>query len=392
MSRCMKITVVGAGYVGLANAVMLAARHDVTVLDIDPAKVQLICKGLSPIAENGISQAMQSEPLTLTATCAAPDALRAAELVVVAVPTNFDPVTGALDTRVVENVVAAAVQHNSEADVLIKSTVPVGFTDELRRAYGTQVLFSPEFLREGQALEDCRKPSRLIIGECSPRATRLAELFATDPNIPVLYMTSLEAEATKLFANSYLAMRVAFFNELDSYALSHGLSTPALLAGVGADQRIGSHYCNPSFGYGGYCLPKDVRQLQASFEGTPQALISAIAAANEMRKCFILQQVLARKPSKVGAYRALMKEDSSNFREAPQLAILHALVRMGVPVLVYEPLHTESSLEGLPATNSIDTLKTECDVILANRWNQELHDVGHKVISRDIAYGHNENH
>jgi UDPglucose 6-dehydrogenase len=388
----MKITVAGLGHVGLSMSVLLAQRHAVRALDIDPARVSLLAAGRSPIEDPDISRFLDRGGLDLAPTTDPEAAMAGADVVVICTPTSYDPRTNRFDTASVESVAALALRHAPEAFIVIKSTIPVGFTEGLNARLGTdRILFSPEFLREGRALHDNLHPSRIIVGSGGAGTRTAAETFAgllreaaLDPAVPVLLTGLREAEAIKLFANTYLAMRVAFFNELDSYALAHDIDTRQIIEGVGLDPRIGSHYNNPSFGYGGYCLPKDTRQLLANYDAVPQNLIRAIVEANSTRKDFIAERILDRRPRTVGIYRLVMKAGSDNFRDSAVQGIMKRIKAKGIPVVVYEPKLAADHFFNSPVLHDLDRFKAECDVIVANRQAPELADVADKVFTRDI--------
>lgn len=386
----MKIAVVGAGYVGLSNAILHADRHEVVLLEVDRDRVDAINRAESPIQDPDIEAALERGGLRLRATTDAPEAYRDAHYVVVATPTNYDPATNLFDTSTVDKVVSDALELNPKAVIVVKSTIPVGFTDALRRKHpGAEIFFSPEFLREGKALYDNRHPSRVVVGDYTAAATRFADLMvdgAASAGVPVLTMTSSEAEALKLFANTYLALRVAYFNELDTYAAVHGLDPANIIQGVGLDPRIGTHYNNPSFGYGGYCLPKDTKQLLANYADVPQNLIAAVVDANTTRKDFIAFDVLARQPKVVGIYRLVMKSGSDNFRSSSVQGVMKRIKAKGVEVIVYEPTLRDDRFFHSEVVRDLADFKRRADVIVSNRHSPELADVEQKVYTRDI-YG-----
>ena len=385
----MKITVVGIGYVGLANAILLAQNHSVTLIDIISDKVDLINKRKSPIQDTYIAEYLEAVKLDLHATTNQNTAYKDTELIIIATPTDYDPATNFFNTKSIEDAINSIIKINKTALILIKSTVPVGYTENLRSKFKkSHIIFSPEFLREGQALYDCLYPSRIIIGDTLNSSKSLAELFiegAIKKDIAVLYTDPTEAEAIKLFSNTYLAMRVTFFNELDTFATKHNLNTKQIIDGVSLDPRIGDHYNNPSFGYGGYCLPKDTKQLLANYKDIPNNIMQAIVDSNETRKDFLVQEIINTGAKIIGIYRLIMKSNSDNYRESAILGIIERLKEKNLNIIIYEPQISQDELEGLSIIKNLNDFMSKSEIIIANRYHPELEKVKEKVYSRDIS-------
>lgn len=384
----MNILIIGLGYVGLSNAILLAQHNTVTAIDLSSERVDLVNSKKSPIIDVEIEEFLATKELDLNATIDNTDAYKHADYVIIATPTNYDEESGKFDTSSVDSVIELATRENPDATIIVKSTIPVGYTAAARQRFSNEnIIFSPEFLREGRALYDNLHPSRIIIGDTNERARTFAALLqggADDADVPTLFMSSTEAEAVKLFANTYLAMRVAFFNELDTYAEMRELSSANIIKGISLDPRIGDYYNNPSFGYGGYCLPKDTKQLLANYDGVPNDIIGAIVDANVTRMDHITDMILARKPTTVGVYRLTMKSGSDNFRQSSIQGVIERLRSKGVTVVIYEPTLQYATFEDMPVISDLGNFKQQADVIIANRQSDELSDVADKLYSRDV--------
>lgn len=384
----LNITIVGTGYVGLSNAVLFARQHKVTSLDIDENRIALINKNISPIVDDYIEQAFEEGNLNLKATLDQIQAYEQADYIIIATPTNYDSETNYFDTSSIESVITQILPLNNTATIIIKSTIPVGYTEQVKAKFKTeQIIFSPEFLREGKALYDNLYPSRIIVGEKSERAEKIAQLYlnaTVEKKAQILCMDSTEAEAVKLFSNTYLAMRVAYFNELDTYCAKQGLSSLDIIQGVSLDPRIGQHYNNPSFGYGGYCLPKDTKQLLSNYKDIPQNLIQAIIHSNKTRKQFIVREILKKRPNVVGIYRLTMKAGSDNFRDSAIQDIIHELEDYNIQIIIYEPTLKDTHFENYLVQNDLNSFLYESDVILANRMHKDLEEHQFKLYTRDL--------
>lgn len=384
----MKITIVGLGYVGLSNGLLLSKKNEVIALDINQDRVDLINARKSPIDDQEIESFLRDETINFRATLDTYEAFHNSKYIIIATPTNYDPSTNFFDTSSIEQTLREAISINSEALIIIKSTIPIGYVKKISKIFNhNNILFSPEFLREGKALYDNLYPSRIIVGEKSKRARDFSNLLvesAIKKNIKVLFTDPDEAEAIKLFANTYLAMRISYFNEIDTFASSKGLDTKQIIDGVSHDPRIGNHYNNPSFGYGGYCLPKDTKQLLANFDGIPNSLISAIVEANIIRKDYIANTIVKQKPNLVGIYRLIMKSDSDNFRDSAVLGIIKRLRIKGIKLVIYEPVIQKDEFDNIQIIKQLDEFKNMCEIIIANRQSEDIADVSNKVISSDL--------